>query len=67
VAAFTLKSSVAGTHYFAIGITLGSPIHPAVLFGKLDSFITPLNVGVGLDRLEILLEGLEGSVGDAVS
>ena len=54
-------------HWFAIRLTLDTLIYPAVLHGKLDSFITSLTVGVGLDRLVILVEGLEGSVGNDVS
>ena len=57
----------ARTHQFAIGIMLGSPVEPGFLFMKLDSFIMSLMVGVGLDRLEILIEGLEGSAGNDVS
>ncbi len=53
-------------HRFAISLTLGTLIHPAVLHGKLNSFIMSLTVGVGLNQLVILLEGLDGSVGNNV-
>lgn len=46
---------------------LDSPVEPGFLFVKLDSFIMSLKVGVGPDRLEILIEGLEGSAGNDVS
>ena len=45
---------------------LGSPVEPGFLFVKLDGFIMSLMVGVGPDRLEILIEGLEGSAGNDV-
>ncbi len=67
MAAFAPESTIASTHWFAISLTLSTLIHPAVLHGKLNSFITSLMVGVGLDRLVILLEGLDGSVGNDVS
>ena len=60
-------SQVKRSSYFATGITLRSFIHPAVVFGKSLSFITPLGVDVGPDRLVIILKGLEDSAGNGVS
>ena len=60
-------SQVKHSSYFATGITLGSFIHPAVVFGKSLSFITPLGIGVSPDQLVIILEGLKGSAGNGVS
>ena len=58
---------MASTHHFATGITLSLHIHPAVLGRKLNSFIRSLMVGIGANRLEMVLKGVEGSAGNNVS
>ena len=58
---------MASTHYFALGTTFNTLIHPANPVRKLDSFIVSLNVGRGPDDTVIVVEGLEGSVGNSVS
>jgi hypothetical protein len=57
---------MASTHQFAINM-LDRPIHPAVLPEKLDGLVASLTVGVGLDGLEMLIKGPEGSITHHVS
>ena len=55
------------THFFLSFVTPDRLEQPAEIFTKRHSFNTSLIVGVGLFCHEILLEGMEGSVGDDVS